>query len=93
MGQFSTKDMNNGFHMKFDNGVTVSVQFGAGNYCANRDEPWNSKRPSPTAEIGMWTPDGRWITDKVLGCGDDVQGWLTPNDVLDAMRKAADYEG
>ena len=27
-----------GFHVTFENDVTVSVQFGYGNYCENRDE-------------------------------------------------------
>jgi len=27
---------NSGFHMKFDNGFTISVQFGYGNYCGNK---------------------------------------------------------
>ena len=26
-----------GFTMKFSNGNTISVQFGMGNYCANKD--------------------------------------------------------
>ena len=26
-----------GFHMKFENGYTISIQFGAGSYCQNHD--------------------------------------------------------
>ena len=65
--------MNKGFHIKFKNGVCVSVQFGPGNYCEhyivwNKDfetdidapkleEQWESKN----AEIAIWKDD-IWIT-------------------------------
>lgn len=55
---FSTY-LNKGFHMTFENGWTISVQFGPNNYCDQedtKDDPrhhakWNSK----TAEVAIWT--------------------------------------
>jgi len=52
---FSThveKDINhNGFHMTFDNGVTVSVMFGKYNYCDQGET---------TAEVAVWDEIGDW---------------------------------
>ena len=47
-----------GFHMTFENGLTVSVQWGAGNYCDNyglRDyDAWCGKdMSSDTAEVAV----------------------------------------
>ena len=86
-----------GFHITFANGYTVSVQFGGGNYCANRNDPitaprdaWEAsgKKGSPDAEVAVWGPDdvmldwqGKW--------GDTVKGWQSPDDVLELMNWAA----
>ena len=59
-----------GFHIQFENGVVVSVQFGYGNYCANRDnlkyanenrtlvnkqgERFYQDTYSPNAEVAIW---------------------------------------
>lgn len=65
-----------GFHMTFNNGVTVSVQFGWGNYCDNHDNEQlsplnmldskeNDKYPSSrNAEIALfWSyRGGAWLT-------------------------------
>jgi hypothetical protein len=56
-----------GFHIKFENGYTVSVQFGPGNYCDNydmeigRDEENAGKEGSYTAECAVWAEDGEMI--------------------------------
>ena len=84
-----------GFHMTFENGVTVSVQFGAGNYCDNHDEDITSIIPKNTtssnAEIAIWTKNNKWITKEYQDKGDDVLGWLTANEVLDALNWASKY--
>lgn len=49
-----------GFWLTFENGWTLSVQFGSGNYCANRDTAFGDgewQEANPTAEIAAW-PDG-----------------------------------
>jgi len=53
---------NKGFHMKFDNGWTISVQFGAGNYCNNynsMDYDMKTGAESDNAEVWSWGPDGQ----------------------------------
>jgi hypothetical protein len=79
-----------GFHITFDNGYTVSVQFGAGNYCDNYDLVIMDYRdkavpPSRTAETALLAPNGDFVQYK----GDDVQGRQTPEDVLELLNYAA----
>ena len=75
---------NKGFHITYKNGYTVSVQFGGGNYCTNRDLPiedyGKSVPPSDTAETALMTKDGF-----VSYQGDDVQGYMSPSEVLKLM--------
>ena len=91
---------NRGFHITFDNGVTVSVQFGYSNYCSNRDldksietqgKP-NTPQTSNTAEIAIWDSDDNWITQQFKDEGDTVLGWQTPEDILEAMNWAKNYK-
>lgn len=78
-----------GFHMTFANGHTVSVQFGYGNYSANRDdcEIHKDVPPSETAEFAAWDNDGQWI--RFEGEYDDVIGYLTPDQVLARINEVA----
>jgi hypothetical protein len=73
-----------GFHVTFENGWTVSVQFGGGNYSDNYDHRIG---PGPvphsaTAEVAAWPNGGEMIR---LDCGDTVAGWQTPAQVLALM--------
>jgi hypothetical protein len=70
-------ELNNGFHITFENGYTVSVQFGKGNY---------SDQGETTAEVAAWGPDRKWVK---LSEYDDVKGWCTPNEVLEIMNQIA----
>ena len=70
-----------GFHIVCANGITVSVQWGAGNYCQNRkitiDEqirlehsPTRRSMESDDAEIAVWFESGEWHdwgSDEVIG--------------------------
>lgn len=75
-----------GFHITFENGWTVSVQFGSINYCARRtiEKKLATKledNESATAEIAAWDSDNNWYdfgNDKVLG-------WQSPKDVLNFL--------
>ena len=70
-----------GFQITYQNGYTVSVQFGGGNYCTNRDLPYGEEvPPSDTAETALMTKDGF-----VEYQGDDVQGYMSPSEVLKLM--------
>lgn len=77
-------DNQKGFKITYKNGYTVSVQFGGGNYCTNRDLPiekWGQAVPaSDTAETALMTKDGF-----VEYQGDDVQGYMSPSEVLKLM--------
>ena len=70
-------EYNNGFHITFENGYTVSVQFSRSNY---------SDQGETTAEVAAWGPDRKWVK---LGEDDDVIGWCTPNEVLEIMNQIA----
>lgn len=76
--KFDTTQIASGFQMTFSNGNTISVQFGCGNYCENRDE---SKTSSKNAEIAIWNSEKVWYdfgSDKVKGwCNmDEVAKWI-----------------
>lgn len=83
-----------GFHITFDNGYTVSVQFGPATYSSNYDAPINSesddncgKNGSRTAEVAVWGKDGKMIERD--GWGDTVKGYVTAADVLELLNWAA----
>ena len=93
---------NKGFRMKFDNGFSISVQWGTMNYCEKKNlmaeykdemkEPiWESK----SAEIAVFNEEG--IVP--IGGDDQVIGWLTPNEVakiiaiVAAAINAKEFEG
>ena len=72
MGKFVHCDTPNlGFHMEFDNGYKVSVQWASINYGSNRMKKYPDNTAS-TAEI-MVTDSG--------GKDQEPIGWLTPNEV------------
>jgi len=56
MSKFTTvqSEYNNGFTMTFENGWTISVQFGKANYARIIDGV------SVSAEIAIWDKDGTW---------------------------------
>ena len=79
-----------GFQLVFANGWTVSIQFGPGNYCENRDmefgqssDEYNASQRKAgeqgcgTAEIAAWP----WQGELVSFGGDTVKGWVNANEV------------
>jgi len=86
-----------GFHMTFENGVTVSVQFGPGNYCDKREQDFDVPKQvdvvnSTNAEVAVWKEDKTWITKEFKDEGDDVLGWQSPEDVLKLLNWAKNYK-
>lgn len=86
---------NKGFQMTFENGWTISVHFGYGNYCENNRHPdgWDFSTKeelvkSGDAEIAIWDNTGEWYN---FGT-DTVKGWCTPNEVADWISKVAQME-
>ncbi len=83
-----------GFHIKFKNGWTVSIQFGPGHYCDNHQQDFSDaiKRPSSTAEIAAWDANNNWYKfDEVEG-GNQVSGWQSPENVLAFINLIANKE-
>ena len=74
-----------GFQMTFQNGWTVSVQFGAGNYCENNMMSVSNtpKGHSKDAEIAAWDKDGNWHTFEY----DDVKGYCSADEAADFITK------
>lgn len=62
---------NKGFHLIFPNELTLSTQFGGGNYCANYDEivigeeKHMHRVESIDAEIAIWDKNNIWLTGKM----------------------------
>lgn len=83
-----------GFHITFENGYTVSVQFGPGNYCDNYDCAigWEDElcaaRGSSNAECAVWAKDGIMVAYPDWG-GNNVSNCSTPAEVLALMNWAA----
>jgi len=89
-----------GFHITFQNGYTVSVQFGFGNYCKGRANlDLEDKRvyqhqvniESPDAEVAVWKDDGGFIDLPQFGI-DQVGGWKSPEEVLEILNWAKEQE-
>lgn len=80
----TTDNKARGFHMAFDNGRVISVQWGRGNYCENYNKPKaKDGDSSATAEIASWCSKcNKWLK---LTSDDEVKGWLTADEVADYM--------
>ena len=81
-----TSSHNHGFSMTFENGITISVQWGAVNYCERRNittsyrGDMDAATPyvkSINAEIAIWDKEKTWFN---FG-NDDVKGWCTTDEV------------
>ena len=85
---------NKGFQITFENGWTISVQFGTGHYCDRRDlnaeygnEEYMSTVKSPNAEIAIWDKNGEWYN---FG-SDEVKGYCTPDEVAEWIDKVSKW--
>lgn len=87
---------NEGFQITFKNGVTVSVQFGAGNYCTNKTSfaSDNKGRKCGNAEVAIWNKVGDWITQEYdHDLSDVVIGYVKPDEVVKIIAWAQAYNG
>lgn len=85
-----------GFRMQFENGWSVSVQFGHGNYCDNYDRIFRNpgeagEEGSNTAECAVFTPERNFSQPPGFD-GDDVKGNCTPSEVLELLNWAAEQK-
>jgi hypothetical protein len=74
-----------GFQMDFDNGVTVSVQFGKLNA---------SDGGKTTAEVAVWNNDNWFVMDKMnqlipVESSSDVMPRCTPEEVAEIINQAS----
>ena len=74
-----------GFGLTLENGYTVSVQFGSGNYCSGRerDERGTGSR-CRNAEIAVLDPNGEFVA---LQDHDDVMGYQTVSQLIAIINK------
>lgn len=91
--------LHKGFQMTFENGYTISVQWGTCNYCENRDHSidrsdyldWKNRQEaysSPDAEIAIWDQDNVWYD---FGT-DTFKGWCKPDEVADWIIKVKNFK-
>jgi hypothetical protein len=85
-----------GFAMTLENGHTVSVQFGQHHYCSARDQevpndPDRARHASSTAEVAVIDPNGVFL--KLPTNGEEVHGWLTPEEVVGMINWAVEKDG
>jgi len=83
---------NKGVHITFKNGITVSVQWGYGDYCDNRYSGHFGETPpeSHDAEVAVWDADNVWVTkDAPHSENDDVIGYLNADQVADIIAWAS----
>ena len=89
-----------GFYMRFENGWTVSVQFGQDNYCSRRElglTDWNhslkegmktGRWESKTAEIAAYDKDDNWYEFDT----DTVKGYCAADEVAEFIGKVQAFK-
>ena len=78
---------NRGFQMTFQNGITISVQFGTDHYCEHRksayDRLTDDTAPaiveSKSAEIAIWDKNGTLFGFEY----DQVKGWVDADEIAE----------
>jgi hypothetical protein len=81
-----------GLQMTFENGYTVSIQFGYGNYCDTTETELMANKSiieANNAEIAVWDEDGEFI--QMEGWSDSVKGWVSPEDVADFISEVKSW--
>lgn len=99
---FKTCD-NKGFQICFPNGLTLSTQFGPGNYGSNRGAPFlygeKPDREAQTVEIAVFETEGKgaWRTKEIAAAAgfddpaDDVMGYVGLADWLKILNATSNY--
>ena len=89
-----------GFCVTFENGWTISVQWGPGNYADNHDVAFTCQEregallSSKVAEIAAWNkPDTMWWDfdeKKPVNSAGYVKGWVKPNELIGYMKNVSE---
>lgn len=84
-----------GFQFMFENGWTVSVQFGPGNYCEHHHRSFADPEPKATddwrskdAEVAVWHDRAEGFLK--IDDFDTVVGWLDPEKVAALLNTVAE---
>lgn len=77
-----------GFQMEFDNGFTISVQWGAGYYCSNKFG--EDGADSITAEVGVFETHSPYKVVPING--QSHAAYLKPEQVAKLIAKVAEGE-
>lgn len=77
---FKNPDNAKGIQLTFANGWTISIMFGYGNYCDNKDKVirYAYGTTCPNAEIAIWDNNSKWYK---FNHGETVTGYLNTDDV------------
>ncbi len=78
-----------GFGITLYNGLTVSVQFGRGNYCEHHNDMHNWDVPEKGESFDAETAIINESNDFVRVNGEVVQGWQSPDQVAMLISAAA----
>ncbi len=96
-----------GFHIRLPNGLTLSTQFGGGNYGSNYDARIGREAAldekdceAETVELAVFPTDGsgKWLTQEIAKLaglkepGDDVIGYVPMEDWLNVLAACAAYK-
>lgn len=82
------------FYITFDNGYILSIFNGFGSYSENHfnHELHKTHEYLPIAskdcEIAI-IYEGELVTNNVLQCGDNVKGYVTPNELVEIINKVS----
>ena len=85
-GKYDATSIPCGIQMTFANGNTISIQFGYGNYCENRDI---SKPTSKDAEIAIWNSKQQWYT---FESSNQVKGYCSADEVAEWILFASTHD-
>ena len=70
--------VNAGFSLTFANGLTISVQFGRGNYCDNQKTYQPNPDECSNAEVAIWNDMDEFYN---FPHGKIADGWVSADDV------------
>ena len=82
-----------GFHITFENNVTVSVQFGKGHYCDNYLK--GNLMECKNAEVAIWQTiedEIFWITSNYTGVKESVISNVDSKELLKILNWAEGYD-
>lgn len=84
--------------MTFDNGITISVQFGQGNYCSNKIEVHKDQGDiiCSNSEVAIWNNKNEDIISEYLKENNefpqDEIGWASADRVAEIINWAKNYK-